>query len=315
MTPRGLCTMVVALDGRLHGKRWPATQTRDAVPPQTRTVTEAQGLTMEPRARPPRTIRWGTCIAATLVVTLVASLLWAEPTQTRGIDEAFRLANEAYARGDYTAAVEGYERVASLGIVHEDLYYNLGNAYYKLGKFGLSIYNYERALALDPDQPDARRNLEIARAQAERLGRDKVEGALKEPFWARAVTWKPRATLLYTFLGVYYAFFALLFGLRFMRPGLGRAAVGTGVVLFGLATVLAGSLFFGRLAHDSSVRYAIVLPDEVAVREGPSQGAAQAFRLHAGLKVRLVEEDQGWVRIRLANGLEGWIQGRDVGRL
>ncbi|HEY3358393.1 MAG TPA: tetratricopeptide repeat protein, partial [Polyangia bacterium] len=82
----------------------------------------------------------------------------AAPAAGVAIDAAFRRANEAYYRGDFKAAIEAYEQVAALGVVHEDLYYNLGNAYYKAGRMGPAIFEYERALQLDSDQADARRN-------------------------------------------------------------------------------------------------------------------------------------------------------------
>jgi SH3-like domain-containing protein len=53
----------------------------------------------------------------------------------------------------------------------------------------------------------------------------------------------------------------------------------------------------------------------VAVKEGADASYRTSFAVHAGLKVRLVERDQEWVRIRLANGLEGWVQGTSVGRI
>ena len=73
--------------------------------------------------------------------------------------------------------------------------------------------------------------------------------------------------------------------------------------------------FFGRLAHDRYVHEGVILPDEVTVKDGPSPGASTAFQLHAGLRVRLVERDHEWVRVRLPNGLEGWMRDGDVGRL
>jgi tetratricopeptide (TPR) repeat protein len=237
------------------------------------------------------------------------------PAAGVAIDAAFRRGNEAYYRGDFKAAIEAYEHVAALGVVHEDLYYNLGNAYYKAGRMGPAIFNYERALGLDPDQADAKRNLAAARQAAERFGKDRVEGTLRDPFWVRAVTIMTRASLLWLFFGLYYACFVALVLWRYLAPSLGRAALGTGAVFLGLAAALAGTLFFGRLNYERLVRVGIVLPDEVAVKDGPGLGSRTAFELHAGLKVWLVEQDQEWLRVRLQNGLEGWMRERDLGRL
>jgi tetratricopeptide (TPR) repeat protein len=237
------------------------------------------------------------------------------PAAGVAIDAAFRRGNDAYYRGEFKAAIDAYEQVAALGVVHEDLYYNLGNAYYKAGRMGPAIFNFERALALDPDQTDARRNLGAARQAAERFGKDRVEGKLKDAFWVRAVTSMTRAHLLWLFLGVYYLCFVVLIVLRWLPPSLVRAAVATSAVFLALAAALAGTLFFGRLAYERLVHVAVVLPDEVAVKDGPGPGSRTAFDLHAGLNVWVIEQDQDWVRVRLQNGLEGWMRDADLGRL
>ena len=105
-------------------------------------------------------------------------------------DATFHRGNEAYLKGDYKAAVLAYEQVAALGIVSEDLYYNLGNAYYKEGALGPAIYNYERALDVDPSGPgadDARYNLDAAREAVRKKSEDRLVGAESVPFWIRAV--------------------------------------------------------------------------------------------------------------------------------
>ena len=82
-------------------------------------------------------------------------LCLAHPVFADAVTEAFKKGNDAYYRGEYAAAIAAYEQVAALGVINEDLYYNLGNAYYRAGRMGPAIYNYERALTLDSDQEDA----------------------------------------------------------------------------------------------------------------------------------------------------------------
>ena len=71
----------------------------------------------------------------------------------------------------------------------------------------------------------------------------------------------------------------------------------------------------GRIDHDRRVKLGVILPDEVAVHEGTAASTKKLFHLHAGLKVRLIGEDSGWARIRLANGLEGWLERDLIGSL
>jgi SH3-like domain-containing protein len=71
----------------------------------------------------------------------------------------------------------------------------------------------------------------------------------------------------------------------------------------------------GRLYLAERVEQAIVLPDSVQVKEGPDPNYQGIFGVHAGLRVRITERDQDWARVRLSNGLEGWMQLRDLGQL
>ena len=41
-------------------------------------------------------------------------------------------------------------------------------------------------------------------------------------------------------------------------------------------------------------------------RDLPREGGKVVFEVHAGLKIRLLDESGKFVRIRLPNGLEGW---------
>ena len=228
------------------------------------------------------------------------------------VDGSFERASEAYHRGDFAEAVAGYERVIALGVGEPDLYYNLGSAYLRLGRVGHAIWGYERALGLAPDHEDAAWNLGVARKQV--LRRDKLEGGAVEPFWIRAVTAIRLPTLMVSFLVVYLGLFAALLARRW-AGGVGRAGLGAAAALLFSLSVVLGVFLAGRDYHDDHVKRGIVLPDEVSVAEGPEESARVAFRIHGGLKVRLMDREDEWVRVRLLNGLEGWVRDREVGRL
>jgi SH3-like domain-containing protein len=87
-----------------------------------------------------------------------------------------------------------------------------------------------------------------------------------------------------------------------------------GAAILGTGALLAGILLLGRMNLDR-IPFGIVLPDMVAVKEGADSAYRTSFEVHAGLRVRLLDRDQDWVRVRLANGLEGWLRAEDVGRL
>jgi hypothetical protein len=144
---------------------------------------------------------------------------------------------------------------------------------------------------------------------------DRIEGADRDPLWIRAVSSFTTSFITWTFVVLYLLCFGALFALRFLTPGLLRAGVGAFTLLLVVATLGAGGMLGARVYLEQRVVVGVVLPDALAVKDGPDPNYRTSFEVHAGLKVQLIERDQDWVRIRLSNGLDGWVRERDVGRL
>jgi tetratricopeptide (TPR) repeat protein len=225
------------------------------------------------------------------------------------LDEAWKRGNDAYFRGDFAGTVVAYEQLDRQNVVSRDLYYNLGVAHFRQGSLGRAVWSFERALGLDPDDEDARFNLTQARKLAERRVLDKIESAEREALWIRVVTFLTASTETWIFVGC----FVLLF-LRRRAADDSRAALTAGAAILGTGALLAGVLLLGRMNLDR-IPFGIVLPDTVAVKEGAETSYRTSFEVHAGLRVRLLDRDRDWVRVRLANGLEGWLRAEDAGRL
>jgi tetratricopeptide (TPR) repeat protein len=263
-----------------------------------------------------RLLKYSAWASAALVALLCMSPAHAaEGELAISKDATFRRGNDAYFRGRYDEAVVAYEQVAALGVQSEDLFYNLGNAYLKAGQLGPAIYSYERALLLDPSQDDAQFNLKVARDAARDKGGDRLVGAERAPLWIRAVQPFTVGMLSWLFLALYASLFAVLVALHFLPPGFLRVGLVAVVAFVGLGALGSGALLAARLYLADRVEQAIVLPDAVQVKEGPDPNYQGTFSVHAGLRVRITEREQDWVRVRLANGLEGWLRERDLGRL
>jgi len=251
--------------------------------------------------------------AALALGVALASVTLARPARADRLDEAWKRGNDAYLHGDYDAAVAAYEELDRQDVVSPDLYFNLGDAYFQKAALGPAIWAFERAAALDPDDEDVRFNLEQARKLAGRQAHDKIEGEDHDPVWIRAVTALSPSAETWIFLALYLGFFVVLFARRRAsddtRPALGAAAG-----ILAVVTLLAGGALAGRTVL-GRVPFGVVLPDALAVKEGADVNYKTGFQLHAGLRVRLLERDQDWLRIRLANGLEGWVRAHDIGRL
>jgi hypothetical protein len=233
---------------------------------------------------------------------------------TARADDAFADAQRAYVDRDYDAAIARYEAIAAQGQAPADIYYNLGNAYFRAaqsggpGRLGRAIGAYERALALDPAMDDARYNLGVARElAAARFGEDKVKGAERDPPWMRIAAWMPVQVLAWTFLALDAVFFVVLIVLRFLPSGFLRTGLVVANVFCGVAAAAVGSLYGVGAWTAANVKMGVVVADEVVLRETPADRGREGPKLHAGHRARVVADERGWTRIRLANDMEGWV--------
>lgn len=248
-----------------------------------------------------------------LLFAILAVLAWPARARADLFDQAWKRGNEASLRGDDAAAAAAYEQLDRQHVVSADLYYNLGVTYFHQGKLGKAIWSFERALVVAPDDDDARFNLLQARKLADQRPHDKLEGAEREPLWARIVTFFSPSTQVIAFCLLYVGCFALLF-IRRRTAADSRVAVTAGAAILAVGAVLAGLLIVGRINLDR-VPYAVVLPDTLAVKEGADNTFRTSFQVHGGLRVQILDHEQDWVRVRLSNGLEGFVRAEDVGAL
>lgn len=220
-------------------------------------------------------------------------------------EQAFREGNERYLKGDYAGAVSRYESAAQAAPRDAALLYNLGNAYLKSGDTARAIAAYERSLLYEPRDKDAAWNLGYAKGLlARRYGGDilKQNEQIAAAF-DTALARTTRGELTALFLALYAPFSALLVFRAIRRsPAAARAAA-----LFGALSLVAGGvLAFHVAAYDRAPR-GVLVGGTVAIKSGPDEGYETTFTVHEGLLVRVEETRPGWSRVKLANGLVGWI--------
>ncbi|WP_224365310.1 tetratricopeptide repeat protein [Hyalangium versicolor] len=239
-------------------------------------------------------------ITAILVTTLLGQGYYT-PEEAQAL---FTQANEAYTREDYKAAQEGYEKLISHGQAGPDVQYNLGTTYMAQGDLGRAVLAFERAWKQGGRAPDLEANLSLARAQQ----KDKVEGAaVEEDFLTRLVKATPGDIVGVAFLAAWAVGFGLLLLFRFLKPG-GRTWAAVLAALALLASLPSGALLAAHAWVERTVHEAVVLSPTMVAREFPKSDAKSLFEVHAGLKVRVLEDTGRYVRIRLPNGLEGWTE-------
>jgi tetratricopeptide (TPR) repeat protein len=241
-----------------------------------------------------------------VIATLLAlALLAADGPGPRaagdGPESRLEAANTAYLAGDFAAAAEAYGALVAEGFESATLHLNRGNALLRFGRRGPAIASYERALRLAPGDPDARANLALARA----TNVDRVLGAEERSFTARVVARVSDGGATTLFLAAWLALWTAL-ALRLRAAHHARAPLAAAAIAAAVLAVGAGALLAGRAAERRAAS-AIVVTPVAPVREGPAPTLRAAFELHEGTRVRVLEASGESARVRLENGLEGWI--------
>jgi uncharacterized protein YgiM (DUF1202 family) len=57
---------------------------------------------------------------------------------------------------------------------------------------------------------------------------------------------------------------------------------------------------------------AVIFADEVGVHSEPNERSQEAFTLHEGTKVQLLDSLEGWNKIGLADGQVGWVPSENL---
>jgi tetratricopeptide (TPR) repeat protein len=242
--------------------------------------------------------------AAAIAVLLVATAAGRAEAQPA---EAVRLYEEGSQRllaGNYSGAVGSYRAAMDLGVGSAALYYNLGVAYYRLDRLGESIRFLERARRLAPSDRRILHNLEIARSRIpERFARLPVR------FWTRG--WQRVVSTLGVggLFAIGLVLWWLPFGLVAWRVRRGRRTPWTGRLGWPSAALAVAFLAFATAA---SVRSPFgdqaVIIEPTAPLYTSAAGDDAGIVLHEGLTVDVEARDGMWLRVRLPNGVTGWVQ-------
>lgn len=223
------------------------------------------------------------------------------------LDEAvllFDQGNKAYSDGNYQGAIDAYNAAIEKGYVSGTLYYNLGNAYYRHDELGQAIRYYEKARLLLPENRELAHNLEFVKSKT-------VDQFSQLPLpawtrWWRSMIAKSAGKGLYItgILAYLLAMGLLIFKMwtKHPSPWIRRARAAA----FVLAGVLLIAAFMASLQSEEYARAVIVI-DEIALRNAPAEDAATELSIHEGLLVDVLAYNGVWAEVKLPNGTRGWI--------
>jgi len=218
--------------------------------------------------------------------------------------------NSAYNEGNYTNAIDQYNLVLSMEMHSAALYFNLGNAHYKLGNVAESIFYFEKAKQLAPQDKEIENNslfaknmtldsIEILPKTQLKTLSDKVLSIFTLDQWA-----------LFSIILLWLSIFFFVFYRINKKIELKRILFVLGVLFLLLFSVTIG--LTETKNSQEKIKYGIIFSEEIQIWGEPNERADILFLLHQGTSVEVIDELEGWSKIRLANGSEGWIKNQGI---
>lgn len=246
------------------------------------------------------------CVAGLLAIAVVLAAPAAaesEAVEIGSVDVA--AANQAYESGDFSTAAESYQRLLQDRPTDATLHYNLGCALARQQRFGLAVLAFRRALLFNPRHEDARANLSWV--QQRLVDRPETNARVRDQIarWSALVPLGP--SLVLAVVLEWCGALLLVFAWWKRKAGWWKLSV----LLFVVGLLIAlGPIT--RIVLVATEKQAVVTAVRAEARSGPGDDFPLLFTAHEGFEVEAGRERAGWVRIRAAGGLAGWLQQESV---
>ncbi|MFZ4462437.1 MAG: tetratricopeptide repeat protein [Bacteroidales bacterium] len=234
--------------------------------------------------------------------------LFSSPVCASILETKVAQANTFYTAAKYDSALVNYQQVVDAGYESSALYFNLGNTYFKLKDIPSAILYFEKARKLDPTDEEILRNLEVAN----RMIVDKIDNLPQfffKSWWdtfynlfnADTWAWISIVTFILTLIAAYFYLTSPYLWVRKTGFFFGLLLLFFTVGSFGLASQ--------RYYYTKQISEAIIFAPTITIKSSPGSSSVDLFVLHEGTKVVLVDEFNGWHKIKIGNGSVGWLPG------
>lgn len=240
-------------------------------------------------------------------ILLIAFLLTLSSAYCFSQLNEFNLANKAYTEEKYNEAIVFYNKILEKGIVSSDVYFNLGNCYYRLSNFPMAILYYEKAKKINPADSDIELNLKIANTKII----DKIE-PIPQLF---LVKWWILLTNIFHFdiwalisSIATFIFFIFLFFYLINKTYSGKKTFFWLSISTLFIIILSITFAYNQYSNINKKNEAVVFAPTLTVKSSPDEKGIDKFVIHEGTKVIILDELNNWVKIKIANGSNGWIE-------
>ncbi len=222
----------------------------------------------------------------------------------------FEKGNNYYNKGDYQNAIESYLAIIENDYHSSEVYYNLGNANYKIGNVAEANFYFEKAKMLSPNDKMIINNLEFAKNMTmdsiETLPQTQINLFFNDILaFMTTDNWSILTLLtlwIVCILFLIYSFSKSIF--------IKRIFFSSGIVSF---LIFIFFIYITISKHrQENIKKGIIFSKEIGVWTEPNQRTEVLFFLHEGTKFEITDELEGWSKILISNGSEGWIESNSI---
>jgi len=223
-------------------------------------------------------------------------------------------ANAALRGTNAKAQIIALDSLLAAGKESPAAYQALGNAHFNTGEYGRAILNYERGLRLKPGHAGLTNNLRYVRAEAG-INRLELPDFILARWWRGVGAALGAGTLFWLAMICWWLAVAgaVLWYLR--REAMDekrRFALLPGAVIALIFGVLFYSMGNSRNAWLANDKEAVLTAKIADLRVAPGADATLEKALTQGLKMRLLDEYDGYVKVSLDDGKQGWLPAETV---
>lgn len=218
-------------------------------------------------------------------------------------------AREALTSGDARAQIAALDSLVTTGAVSPVLYQALGNAHFNNGDYGKAILNYERGLRLKPGNKELKNNLKFVRGEAG-INRLDLPDFFLVRWWRSVGAALGAGTLFWLAVGFWWLAVAgavVWFLRRKEMDEKRRFALLPAAVICLVVAAVFFSMGNSRNAWLNNDREAVLTAKIADLRVAPGPEATLEKSLSQGLKLRLLDEFDGYVKVALDDGKQGWL--------
>jgi tetratricopeptide (TPR) repeat protein len=186
-----------------------------------------------------------------------------------------------------------------------ELHFNLGNSYLKEDSIAAAIYNYELALLIDPTSADVINNLKIARSRLEEQLVDIPDFFLFTYWDVIRNQLKPNSWAILSVL-MMLVFCVLWFWVLYKGLNWPRRYIILLFVILGFIVVITLALSIDGNRKFTITKGAIIFQKEF-MKSGPDSRSENLKQLYPGYKLQILDEIEGWMKVRTIDREEGWV--------